>query len=155
MVFMKNQFLILFLVIPSILLILSCGSGKKMPDVSVLKKEIVTTEKAFEEAARSKGIAKAFFEFADDSAVILRANDTLVKGKDGILKFYQNPVFRSATVTWRPSFVDVSSDGTLGYTYGNYCWKNRDKSGNYRELRGVFHTVWKKQKDGSWKYVWD
>jgi ketosteroid isomerase-like protein len=31
----------------------------------------------------------------------------------------------------------------------------KDSVGNKKDFKGIFHTVWKKQKDGSWKYVWD
>ena len=31
----------------------------------------------------------------------------------------------------------------------------KDSTGKTNENRGAFHTVWKKQKDGSWRYVWD
>jgi len=34
-------------------------------------------------------------------------------------------------------------------------WKIKDEQGKIAEYKGVFHTVWKKQADKSWKYVWD
>jgi ketosteroid isomerase-like protein len=58
-------------------------------------------------------------------------------------------------VTWTADFVDVSDDGTLGYTYGKYLLKVRQPNKTTKEYKGTFHTVWKKQTDGSWKYVWD
>lgn len=102
-----------------------------------------------------KGIAEAFYFFADDSAVIKRQNDTLVIGKVNIKKYYSNDFYKYASVKWAPEFIDVSEDGTLAYTYGKYVWKSKDNAGNESEFTGVFHTVWKKQKDNSWKYVWD
>jgi len=79
-------------------------------------------------------------------------------------KLASNAVFNNSLVlsttsliliTWSPDFVETSQDGTIGYTYGNYTWQSKDSSGKVNEAKGVFHTVWKKQKDGSWKYVWD
>jgi ketosteroid isomerase-like protein len=58
-------------------------------------------------------------------------------------------------VTWKPDFVDVSKDGEMAYTYGKFTWTFIDSLGNKNNFKGLFHTVWKKQKDGSWKYVWD
>jgi ketosteroid isomerase-like protein len=29
------------------------------------------------------------------------------------------------------------------------------EAGEVGEYQGVFHTVWKRQPDGTWKYVWD
>jgi ketosteroid isomerase-like protein len=123
-------------------------------DKEAIKKEVFQTEKAFEKMAAEKSIAEAFYHFAADSAVIKRRNDTLIVGKANIKAFYEkgDP---NATVNWTPDFIDVAEDGTLAYTYGNYVWKTKDEAGTVKEFKGVFHTVWKKQKDGSWRYVWD
>lgn len=120
-----------------------------------LKNEIADAEKAFNDYVQSKGIAEGFYHFADEHAVIKRENDTLIKGRDNIRKYYSNPKLKNASVTWKPDFVDVSKDGTLGYTYGKYVWTVKDSTGKPTDYKGVFHTVWKRQRDGSWKYVWD
>ncbi|MBK5285211.1 MAG: DUF4440 domain-containing protein [Bacteroidia bacterium] len=120
-----------------------------------MKKEIMKTEKEFEAATKRKGIAEAFYFYADEWAVIKRANDTLIKGNENIKRYYENPVYENAEVNWAPDFVDVSLDGTIGYTYGKYHCIIKDTDGKETEYKGVFHTVWKKQSDGSWKYVWD
>ena len=119
------------------------------------KLEIAKAEKDFEQMAADKGIAEAFWYFADSNAVIKRRNDTLIRGKDNIRNYYSADYFKNASVKWSPDFVEASGNGDLGYTYGNYVWQSKDSSGKTEESKGVFHTVWKKQKDGSWKYVWD
>jgi ketosteroid isomerase-like protein len=131
-------------------------TGCRQPvDREAVRKEILQTEKAFEKMAAEKGIAEAFYEFAADSAVILRENDTLIAGKENIRLYYERKNAVGATVNWTPDFVDVADCGTLAYTYGRYVWKIRNHLGEPVEYRGVFHTVWKKQKDGTWKYTWD
>lgn len=120
-----------------------------------LKQEIADSEKAFEKMAAEKSIEEAFWFFADSNAVIKRQNDTLIEGKDNIRQYYSAEFYKTATVTWTPDFVDVAESGDLGYTYGKYVWSTKDSSGQVQEFKGVFHTVWKKQEDGSWKYVWD
>lgn len=49
----------------------------------------------------------------------------------------------------------VSKSGDIAYTYGKYVWEFTNEAGAVKQVRGVFHTVWKKQNDGSWKNVWD
>ena len=105
--------------------------------------------------AADKGIAEAFYFFADSNATIKRQNDTLLHGKEAIKLFYSTPFYQKATVKWSPDFVDASIDGDIGYTYGKYVWSSTDPAGKPITFNGVFHTVWKKQPDGSWKYVWD
>ncbi|MGC4039995.1 MAG: DUF4440 domain-containing protein [Flavobacterium sp.] len=113
------------------------------------------TEEDFKNLALSKGIAEAFYTFADDNATIKRENDTLIKGKENIRNYYSNPKFKNASVSWEPDYVNASEDGTMAYTFGKYTWTVTDSLGNKKDFKGIFHTVWQKQKDGSWKYVWD
>jgi len=120
-----------------------------------IKKEIFETEKAFEKMAAEKTVAEAFYYFADENAVIKRQNDTLIVGNENIKLFYEKNKRDGATVNWTPDFVDVADCGTLGYTYGKFVWKIKNEAGAVTEYKGVFHTVWKKQKDNTWKYVWD
>jgi ketosteroid isomerase-like protein len=145
---MKTNCLFLLIGISSVI---SC---QRTSDKEELKKEIFKTEKAFEKMASEKGIAEAFYYFADENAVIIREKDTLIIGKENIKKYYQQKN-ANATVNWTPDFIDVSNDGSLGYTYGKYTWKIKKADGSLGEYMGIFHTVWKKQKDNTWKYVWD
>jgi ketosteroid isomerase-like protein len=135
----------------SVLLITSCAQVDK----EEIKKEIFQAEKAFEKMAAEKGIAEAFYYFAADSAVIKRENDTLIVGKDNIKMYYSKSDDKNTTVNWTPDYIDVSDCNSLAYTYGKYVWKIKNQEGAITEYKGVFHTVWKKQKDGNWKYVWD
>lgn len=121
----------------------------------LFRENLLKTEDDFKNLSQSKGIAVAFYAFADENAVIKRENDTLIKGKENIKAYYSNPKFKNASVSWKPDFVEVSADGSLAYTYGKFVWTSKDSLGNQKEFKGRFHTVWKRQKDGSWKYVWD
>lgn len=116
------------------------------------KNEIRDAEKAFAQMTREKGVHDAFLAFADEQAVLLRGNK-LVVGKDSIDAFLENQVSKS--LVWAPDFVDVSVSGDLGYTYGKYTFTYLDKEGNEKTNEGFFHTVWKRQADGTWKFVWD
>lgn len=137
------------------ILIISCKSEDKGDQREKAKQEIAQAEKDFNKMADEKGIAEAFTWFADSNVVVKRRNDSLIHGKEGLMNFYAAPFFKNATVSWAPDFIEVSADGTLGYTYGKYLWQSKDSTGKIDSARGVFHTVWKKQKDGSWRYVWD
>ena len=130
----------------------SCKSDTNLVEKS--KQEIIETEKAFAKMAGEAGIEKAFLEFADEDAVLNR-NNSIIKGHNSILAHFSKIENPNVKLEWEPDFVDVSSSGDLGYTYGNYTYSTMDSAGNTTESKGVFHTVWKKQKDGTWKYVWD
>ena len=141
-----------FILILSIALTASCSHNLNKDEI---KKEIFNTEKAFEKMASEKGVSQAFYYYADENAVIHRENDTLIKGKENIKIYYDKHNRKDAIVNWTPDYVDVSDCGTLGYTYGKYVWKIKNTKGEIVEYKGIFHTVWKKQKDNNWKFVWD
>jgi len=142
--------------LPVILLtILSGCNSDKAKNQNDLKLRIMKVEKEFEAFAASNGLAEAFYKFADENAVIKRKNDTLIKGSENIRKYYRDIDLKDVVLSWTPDFVEVSKDGTLAYTYGKYSWKNKGADGKTVESKGVFHTVWKKQGNGTWKYVWD
>ena len=48
----------------------------------------------------------------------------------------------------------MASSGDLGYTYGNFVFKSKNKDGPTVHY-GKYMSVWRKQKDGSWKVVVD
>lgn len=140
-------------IIVIISLLSGCINQKEKPNPEV---EILTIEQQFKDMAASEGLKKAFLYFADDSAVIVR-NNRLYKGKDEIAAYYdeQGNTYTQVTLTWEPGFVDVSSCGDLAYTYGNYQFSATTKEGRAVESKGIFHTVWKKGKDRSWRFVYD
>ena len=102
--------------------------------------------------AKEVGIHKAFITYATEDAVLMRNND-LVIGKKNIDQFYENQT--SKGLAWTPDFIDVAASGDLGYTYGHYTFSYIDSSGKVIDDKGIFHTIWRKQADGKWKFVWD
>jgi ketosteroid isomerase-like protein len=132
------------------MLLISCNRHKE----DLAKAEIMKTEQAFAQMVSDSGITKAFVIFAADSGVILRGKD-IIKGKQAIKTFYENQSLRDIRLHWIPDFIDVSSSGDLGYTYGSYQFSAIDSSGDTLNSTGIFHSVWKKQTDGTWRFVWD
>ncbi|WP_420385415.1 YybH family protein [Roseivirga sp.] len=145
----KYAFLILFLAV------LSCQKNN-VTNIEKWKQEIVDTEKAFSDMAIADGIPAAFLAYSADNGVMMR-NNQLIKGYGAMETYFQaansNP--NQFSLSWKPDFVDVANSGDLGYTYGEYTLTVTDSTGNAQESKGIFHTVWKRQADGSWKFVWD
>ena len=131
----------------------SCRMATKSVTNENLKTELFAVEKEFCAMAQSEGVEKAFLYFSADSAVILN-RDRLLKGKEAIRKRYQT-FPQNAKLEWAPDFADVSTSGDLGYTYGKYTFTSTDSIGHTTQSSGIFHTVWKRQSDGKWKFVWD
>ncbi len=140
-------------ILSSLFTFYACNSNKATRDTYL--QEIAKTEADFKLSIDSHGVAEAFFLHADSSAVILRANDSLIEGRTAIRNYYSRPQFKDASVNWTPDFIEVSASGDMAYSYGRYVWLLKDSTGKENEYKGIYHTIWKKQTDGSWKYIWD
>lgn len=57
------------------------------------------------------------------------------------------------TLTWEPQAAVVSSSGDLGYTWGFF--EVRSRSDAKKAQKGKYVTIWRRQKDGSWKFILD
>jgi ketosteroid isomerase-like protein len=150
---MKDLLQILFI---ALFVLPSCTTNRQTESIEKWKSEIAATEQAFAEMAQKEGIPTAFQTFAANDVVVLR-NKNLIVGKEALTQFYVKRGSDSGkeSLTWKPDFVDVSSSGDLGYTYGKYTYITTDSLGQTQVYSGIFHTVWKRQADGKWKFVWD
>jgi len=144
------------LILPVLMLLCSCSVEIEKDSVDKWKDEILEAEKDFAALAANEGIPEAFTTYAAEDAVLMR-NNTLLVGKVNLIKHFENQPskVKDESLRWKPDFVDVSVSGDLGYTYGHFIYSYTDSTGTTIENRGVFHTVWKRQADGSWRFVWD
>ncbi len=140
--------------IGTMILSFSCSQQPTEEQLDNWKEEVRMTEKAFNDMAQEKGLVEAFEYYAAEDGV-LRRNKKIVKGKAAIRTWYEADMRPGDTLTWVPSFIDVSQSGDMAYTYGDYFFSYPDTLGNKKTSTGIFHTVWKRQADGEWRYVWD
>jgi ketosteroid isomerase-like protein len=139
-----------------IFIMVSCNPRNVESNMEKWKSEIIETERAFAEMAKKEGIPEAFLTYAAEDAVLMR-NNTLINGKEAIKNSFGNQDAGTGNIelSWEPDFVDVSRSGDLGYTYGKYTYSVTDSSGAVKLDSGIFHTVWKRQSNGDWRFVWD
>jgi ketosteroid isomerase-like protein len=140
----------------SLILMSGCHTKPQEDRTEQWKQEIRETEQAFSDLSEKEGIARAFLTYAAEDAVLMR-NNQLFEGRVAIAKRFEEnqPYLENVTLTWKPDFVEVSASGDLGYTYGSYTMTTADSLGNKSQLTGIFHTVWRRQTDGAWRFVWD
>ena len=134
--------------------VVSCPMEKNETLIEKYKTEIMDTEKAFAKLVKEKGMKVAFVVYAANNAVLNRG-ENLIKGKEAIQEYYENYKYPNARLEWEPDFIDVSSSGDLAYTYGHYLFEAIGDSGMIINNAGIFHTIWKRESNGKWRYVWD
>ena len=120
--------------------------------------ELMEVDMKFAQLARDQGISQAFYQYADQKAIILRQGQFPLKGPDEIKEDWQTVVSsynNPPQLSWKPIKAGIARSGDLGYTFGTYEFTVLDSLGSPSISYGNYVTVWKKQEDGSWKYVLD
>jgi len=146
---MRRSRLVLTLVIP-LLLSLVAVAADKLATADTLKQ----MEAEFMQAALTRGSEGWMSYYAEDSVEIPNGADFLI-GKPAIAATMGFLDDKNNRLTWNPVGGDISSSGDLGYTYGTYEFQSKDKDGKAVVSHGKYTSIWKKQKDGSWKVVLD
>lgn len=124
----------------------SFGSDQKKGSELLFK-----LEADFAKAVAERGHAAFASYFAEDGVELDDGGG--ITSREDIAKQPEWP--EGTLLTWTPVKGDMAASGDLGYTYGNYIFKSKDKEGKAVTNYGKYMSVWKKQKDGSWKVVLD
>jgi hypothetical protein len=103
---------------------------------------IVAAELAFSRDARERGQWTAFRIHAAPGALLHGS-----EGPFAILPWLATQTDPPEAVQWEPRVVAMSCDGALAVSQGRY----RDPDGTV----GSFVTVWERQPDGAYRYVYD
>jgi ketosteroid isomerase-like protein len=110
---------------------------------------IIDAERAFEAVAGAQGIKAAFLEYLATDSTIFRPGP--VNGQQ-FWKASDDPA--SLLLSRNITFSDISSNGILGYTTGNWRLYQRGKSESYAKF-GQYVTIWEKKPDGRYEATID
>lgn len=112
-------------------------------------REMKQADIRFSALSQKAGMRKAFLAYLHSDGILLRADHPPIIGVDA-RKFLQNINDSSFHLTWQPRGADIASSLDFGFTYGIYTMKTKDKT-----MQGTYVSIWKKEKDGNWKFVLD
>jgi len=111
--------------------------------------EITNADMAMSDMAVKDGFQKTLLQFADDSIVKPKEGEFSVIGKRALEKYWSGKT-DTKDISWEPYKAEAAKSGDMGYTLGN--WKMITKDSTYY---GNYYTFWKRQADGTWKFVVD
>ncbi len=112
---------------------------------------VMDADRAFAARAKQVGPGPAFAEYAESRVLML--NDPEPGTDAGDLATLFGP---GLEIDWAPMDGAVSVDGTLGYTWGKARYFRQKPDGTREELPpSRYVTIWRQQKDGSWKFLAD
>jgi len=114
---------------------------------SAAARDVRDAETAFAKAFADRDQAK-FFAWVAEDANFLSPGKTLA-GKAQVVeawsRFFKDA---SAPFSWKPERIAVNGAGDIGLSTGPVL----DAAGKHV---GNFSSIWQKQKDGSWKVIFD
>lgn len=140
-------------VVMAVLSLLTAGFSQSTKSPSGDASALLKMEAEFQKATAERGWDGYVSYFAEDG-VELPNGESAVKGKQAVRKSLGDWT-PGMSLTWTPAGAGMAASGDLGYTYGEYTLKSKDKDGHPVVRYGKYMTVWKKQNDGNWKVAAD
>jgi len=151
--FKKHLWFLLAAAAPSMCSAATTGSHRLEPDDrSAPDKElarVIRIEKDFAAASLSQGIKQSFLAYAAPDAVLFRPSPVAA-----VAALMNDPDDNDGlTLDWWPAMGAIAGSGDMALSVGPWVL---DVPGATRQrLYGYYATIWKKQPDGSWKFVID
>jgi ketosteroid isomerase-like protein len=99
--------------------------------------------------AQREGTGPAFIAYSADDPVMIRPGSMPLLGRSAFVESFSKVA--GSALSWEPLRAEIAASQDLGYTFGRYTLRDGDAIKAY----GVYVSIWKKQQDGSWKFVLD
>lgn len=111
--------------------------------------EIREADIAMSKLAAKAGFFQALLTYAEDSVIFPREGKFPIMSKaEADASWANRPILNG--VSWEPVRVVASQSGDMGYSFGFAKFQGDDTT-TYTN----YCTIWRKQKDGSWKFAYD
>ena len=107
---------------------------------------VIAAERAFAARGQEVPVKQAFLDFAAPDGVLVDSE----RGAENALRTIAGWPDRANAgyIKWWPLYAGIASSGELGFTTGAATYGDNERFTHY-------FTVWKKQPDGSWKWLID
>jgi ketosteroid isomerase-like protein len=144
-------------------ILLACGAlfiggivtaGRSAPP-DAKRDALLAADRAFDAATAERKL-DGFSSFLADNVSTLRADQPVLRGKAALQQDWK-PLLENGSISlrWQPISAEISNSGDLGYTVGSYVMNRTDEKGSVILGTGKYLTVWRLQKDRSWKVEFD
>jgi len=131
--------------------------GERLPAASAAVAEersrLRAADSSFSDLSYRMGVAYAFANTVAPDGVVF-GDPQLVIGAHAIEEYLGARAGQSSLV-WQPVFAWVAASRDLGFSIGESTSTELGASGAAVQRMGKYLTVWKRQGDGTWKFVVD
>ncbi|MCA8887736.1 MAG: hypothetical protein R3C40_03640 [Parvularculaceae bacterium] len=108
--------------------------------------EIVAAERAFAAEGYENGVKSSFLKWSAADAVMLSPGP--VNAHEALAGAPDRPADAAGPhLVWWPLYAGAARSGDLGFTTGPYAFDE--------DRRGYYFTVWRREADSAWKWVFD
>jgi ketosteroid isomerase-like protein len=130
---------------------LACASTA---NASTASETLLNADRALAAQSHAIGFVAAYSKAMAPGARKLDGGSQPAIGGDAIAKVMaQYPA--DLTLDWTPQEAVVADSGELGFTWGVYVATFHDKTGKLVTSYGKYLDVWRRQTDGSWRWIAD
>lgn len=106
--------------------------------------EVIAAERAFAAEAATRGWAAAFRAWHAPGAIVLQPDPA-----EAAVTLAAFEGDGGTDLDWRPAYGGIARSGDFGFTTGPFQFAGREG------IIGHYFTVWRRQPDGSWKWIFD
>jgi len=105
---------------------------------------IIAAERAFAAEAAERGWAGAFRVWHAPDAMVLSPDP--ISAAESLAQVDGDG---TTALDWRPAYAGIARSGDFGFTTGPFLLRGREG------IVGHYFTVWRKQPDGTWRWIFD
>ncbi|WP_112662092.1 YybH family protein [Microvirga flavescens] len=130
--------------------LISLGISQAAKGQAMPAQELIEVDRAFNAMGQKEGVGKAFIAYsAEGATTLIRPGNMPILSKGELIEVFSK--VQGSSLSWEPLKAEIAASGDLGYTFGRY---KVSENGEVKS-HGVYVSIWKKQADGSWKFVLD
>ena len=142
-------------IIPIAFLATLIGCNQTKIDKKAEGEKIMQLSKEWAQTIATKDVDKIINYWADD-AFVMQEGQAPLKGKQAIRQMVEESFkIPNFSITWQPESVEVSDAGDMAYMIENAQVSFTDSTGKAVTIKNKAVSIWRKQRDGSWKNAVD
>jgi ketosteroid isomerase-like protein len=117
--------------------------------------KLMQTSREWSKSTTSTDAARIVSYWADD-AILISPGEPPLQGKNALIEMVEATSKDSTfSISWEPVTAEISESGDMGYLIEDSQMTMADSTGKSVTKHYKSVTIWRKQKDGSWKNVVD
>lgn len=130
----------------------AASPGPAASSAKATRESLLQADRALSVAARARGLGAAFGEVLAPNALFLYDGAPIVSSRENVMALLAaQPALAAMRVQWLPVVVTVSSDGTLGATYGVTAISSLPVQPDSAIRFGKYISMWRRSPAGAWQ----